>query len=466
MLKLKPIALAVVGCGLLQGCNAPATQRPLAVSPVVRGDQPGNQAASWNRLARFHHERGQLSLALGAYAQSLALDVHQLEARNAVAVIEAQQGHLESARRALVALANDYPGEAQPHTNLGYVQHLMGDHAGAAQTLRRAMALGAGPKAFQNLQLAEASLRGSPLPAADEPQVAAAPAAASSASPVATSPAIAPSAPSVIAEAAPAARTLLVSTAGAMPVAVAPVRAAALGANAPAEATATPAAQPPVKSNIPAPAIAAAAAPAAQTAAPAVVVPALATAAPAVDARTMAAPLTVLPTSAREVGSHMELVKVASNIYELKTRVATEPAPAAVAPAAPRLAAAAPKPAAQAVPQAAKLNMARLEVANGNGVTGMARRFSNLLGAMGIPVDRLSNDKPYKQVTTTIQYSPGFEKHAASLQKALQGKAQLTSKQLSAADVRLVLGKDASQSLAAATEAAGLTLVAMHDDSN
>lgn len=194
----------------------------------------------------------------------------------------------------------------------------------------------------------------------------------------------------------------------------------------------------------------------------------MATAAPAADARTTAAALTILPTSAREIGSHMELVKVASNIYELKTRVASEPTPAAVAktPAAPALAAAAPKPAAQAVPQATKLQMARLEVANGNGVTGMARRFRHLLGAMGIPVDRLSNDKPYKQVSTTIQYSPGFEKQAASLQKALQGKAQLTSKQLNTADVRLVLGKDASQSLAAATEAAGLSLVAMHDDSN
>lgn len=435
MIKLKPIALAVIGCGLLQGCNAPNAQRPLAVSSVVRGDLPGNQAASWNRLARFHHERGQLALALGAYAQSLALDARQLEARNAVAVIEAQQGNLESARRALVALVNDYPAEAQPHTNLGYVLHLMGDHAGAAQTLRRAMALGAGPKAFQNLQLAEASQLGSPLTATDEPQIAAAAPGAG--------------APSVLAPPTPAI-------------------AAALAVAAPGSAAArAPLLLPPAASaNTTATAPAAAPAPAAQTAAPAAVVPAMATAAPAVDARTKAAALTILPTSAREIGSHMELVQIASNVYELKTRVASEPAPAAAAPAAPARIAQAPKPAAQAVPQEARLRMARLEVANGNGVTGMARRFRHLLGSMGIPVERLSNDKPYTQVATTIQYRPGFEKQAASLQKALQGKAQLTSKQLAAADVRLVLGKDASQSLAAATEAAGLSLVAMHDDDN
>ncbi|WP_342113842.1 LytR C-terminal domain-containing protein [Pseudoduganella sp. OTU4001] len=417
MIKLKPIALAVVGCGLLQACNAPTAQRPLAVSPVVRGDMPGNQAASWNRLARFHHERGQLALALGAYAQSLALDANQLEARNAVAVLEAQQGNLESARRALVALVNDYPGEAQPHTNLGYVQHLMGDHAGAAKTLRRAMALGAGPKAFQNLQLAEASLRNAPMPAADEPQIAAAPAAAAA-------PAVVASAPGVV---------TVTETAAARSAAIPPAQTAAAAAATPAVATVTPAAD-------------------AQTTAPVAAVP-----------RKEPQLLTVIPSSAREIGSHMELVKVASNVFELKTRPAPEPV---AAPVAPALAVAAPKPAAQAVPQASKLRMARLEVSNGNGVTGMARRFRHLLGAMGIPVDRLSNDKPYKQVATTIQYSPGFEKQAASLQKALQGKAQLTSKQLTASDVRLVLGKDASQSLTAATEAAGLSLVALHDDDN
>lgn len=424
MINLKPIAWAAMSCGLLQACNAPGPARPLAVSHVVRGDQPGNQAASWNRLARFHHERGQLALALGAYAQSLALDASQLEARNAVAVIEAQQGNLESARRALTALVNDFPGEAQPHTNLGYVQHLMGDYAGAAQTLRRAMALGAGPKAFQNLQLAEAAMHSSPKSDASEPQIAAAP-------PVAPA-TVQGQAPVVQPASAPATMTLLTQAA------------------TPAQADA-PA---PVPRRLPEPL---AAAPL-ETAKPTLhIAPPQALPAPH-DGPQL---LTVLPDSAREIGNHMELVKVAPNVFELKTRVAAAPA---TAPAVPLIAAAAAKPAVQAVPQAAKLRMARLEVANGNGISGMARRFRHLLGQMGIPVERLSNDKPYTKTNTTIQYSPGFEKQAASLQKALQGKAQLASRQLTTSDVRLVLGKDAGQSLAAASEAAGLSLVAMHDE--
>ncbi len=416
MIKLTPIALAAMGCGLIQGCATPPPSRPLAVQPVVRGEMPGNQAASWNRLARFHHERGHMALALGAYAQSLALDANQLEARNAVAVIEAQQGNLESARKALVALVNDYPGEAQPHTNLGYVQYLMGDYAGSAQTLRRAMALGAGPKAFQNLQLAEAAL--GKAPGAEAQQLAAAPAAV----PVAAAPAAA--APSVVA--APAAAPSVVA-----PSVVAPsvVAAEVAKPNAALLAEAEPAP-------------AAASAP-----------------------RKEPQQLNVLPSpSAREIAGRMELIKIAGNVYELKARVAAEPAAAPVISAAPNIAAAAARPAVQAVAQADKVRMARLEVSNGNGVTGMARRFRGLLGQMGIPVERLSNSRPYNQVTTIIQYSPGFEKQAASLQKALQGKAQLASKQLVASDVRLVLGKDAQVSMAAVSEAIAASQVAMHGE--
>lgn len=487
MIKLKPIALAAMGCGLLSACSAPPPSRPLAMQPVVRGDMPGNQAASWNRLARFHHERGQLALALGAYAQSLALDANQLEARNAVAVIEAQRGDLESARKALVALVNDYPGEAQPHTNLGYVLYLMGDNAGASQTLRRAMALGAGPKAFQNLQLAEAAMGKSPgaedaqlaaanaaSHAAAQPAVAAVAAAAPTAAAAALAPSVVPLAAPAVASAAPSAPAPAAPTKSAAPNVAAPAAAASPTTSvAPAAAPAPAAAV--------APAVVAVTAPVSTQAPVMPTIPARTMAAPlaaAPLATVNAAPLQVLPDtpnvtrstpeqltalpSSREIANHMELVKLSANVYELKARVAADPV---VAPA-PVVAAVAPKPAAQAVPKAEKVRMARLEVANGNGVNGMARRFRSLLGQMGIPVERLSNDKPYKQIATTIQYSPGFEKQAASLQKALQGKAQLTSKQLAASDVRLVLGKDARVSLTAATEAAGLSLVAMQEDSN
>ena len=418
-MKLKPVVLAVIGGGLLlQGCGAPPS-RPLAMQPVMRVNQD-NQVASWNRLGRFHHERGQLALALGAYAQSLSLDTNQLEARNAVAVIEAQQGNLEAARKSLVALVNDFPAEAQPHTNLGYVQHLMGDNASAVQTLRRAMALGAGPKAFQNLQLAEAALPPADatetrLASADTPT--AAPAPASATAPLDTD---APDGPTVAAVPATA------SPADAAPSSAAPSAAAAAVVQASLVASALVAAEPE----------------------------------PASYAPREPKPTMSIVTDSQQIASRMEFVQVSPNVFELKQRIiaATSLAPQqAPAPAAPKAALA-------ALPKANKMQMARLEIANGNGVTGMAKRFRSLLGQMGIPVERLSNDKPYRQVATTIQYSPGFETQAASLQKALQGKAELTSRQLQSSDVRLVLGKDAQQSLAATAEAAGLSLVAAVND--
>ncbi|HEY0588485.1 MAG TPA: LytR C-terminal domain-containing protein, partial [Pseudoduganella sp.] len=276
----------------------------------------------------------------------------------------------------------------------------------------------AGPKAFQNLQLAEAAM--SAKPGADEAQLAAAASAAGQLAPAAT-----PAEPSPATAVAAAGPEL---PSGTPRVPASPLTAAPLAAAMPT-LTVAPA-------NLPAPAM----------------------------PRSEPAQLTVLPAAAREIGSHMELIKVAANIYELKMRAAPEPAPAAMPATQMAATAVVPKSAAQAMPQANKVRMARLEIANGNGVNGMARRFRSLLGQMGIPVDRLSNDKPYKQVVTTIQYSPGFEKQAASLQKALQGKAQLTGRILARSEVRLVLGKDAQISLSAATEAAGLSLVALQDD--
>ncbi|MGO4469410.1 LytR C-terminal domain-containing protein, partial [Pseudoduganella sp. RAF53_2] len=178
-------------------------------------------------------------------------------------------------------------------------------------------------------------------------------------------------------------------------------------------------------------------------------------------------------TDPTQLASRMELVQLSPNVFELKQRVAVAASAAAGSATAPAaaipLAKQEPKAAQAALaamPKATKVQMARLEISNGNGVTGMAKRFRSMLGQIGIPVDRLSNDKPYRQVATTIQYSPGFEKQAESLQKALQGKAQLASRQLQASDVRIVLGKDAQQSLTAATEAAGLTLVVLNNDNN
>lgn len=411
MSNLKPIVIAVAGAAMLSACSGPAVRQSLQVQGVQRVSQStGQSAASWYRLGKYHQERGQLNLALGAYAQSLALDAGQLDARNAVATIDAQQGRLADARDALKRLVDDYPGEAQPLNNLGYVYYLMGDYPAAIATLQRAVALEPNGRAYYNLVQAQAAARDH------------APASALAAAAPAPAPAATPGAP-------------------------VPVPALALA---------------PVPAPVPAPAT---------TAAP------VAPVAPVADASPIVAP------------SRMEVVEVAPQVLELKLRasqsIAAVPALPAAAPVAvppvhiaapvavaavtaapagrPAAATAAPAPAVTAKPVALAAAAApaavpatgvpRLEISNGNGVTGLAARYRAVLGKVGILASRLSNARPFRQQASVIEYRPGFAAQAASLQRALPGRTALQqSDALARADVRLLLGKDAPAQLAQAEQ--------------
>lgn len=446
MSPLKPVVIAVAGALMLSACSAPEPRQLLRIEGVQRVSQSaGQSAASWYRLGKYHQDRGQLSLALGAYAQSLALDASQLDARNAVATIEAQQGHLADARDALLRLAADYPGQAQPLNNLGYVYYLMGDYAQASATLRRAVALEPNGRAQYNLAQAEAAAArqgeaamladGAPAPVPTPAMPAAAPAAA----------AVAPAAPAIVevtpsrmelvevaphllelklrlTQAIPAANPQHIATTVVVPtVAVVPAAVAAkpLAANVAPVSTVTAV-----------PAMAVAAAPAATTVAAAPL-----PAAKAAPAAPPAAPL-VTPLIAA-----VPAVKAAPAV----------PAPPAltIAPAARTDAEAL----AAAPAKAERTTAARLEISNGNGVTGLAKRYRSVLGQLGILASRLSNARPFRQQASIIQYRPGYEAQAASLQNALPGKTALQrSATLTGADVRLLLGKDAPLQLAQAEQ--------------
>jgi hypothetical protein len=89
----------------------------------------------------------------------------------------------------------------------------------------------------------------------------------------------------------------------------------------------------------------------------------------------------------------------------------------------------------------------KLEVANGNGVTGLAKRTSSSLQRKGYAIARLTNQRPYTQKITEIQYRQGQENQAKGLNALLSTPAKLVeSSQLSPrVGVRLVLGRDAAQ---------------------
>ena len=123
----------------------------------------------------------------------------------------------------------------------------------------------------------------------------------------------------------------------------------------------------------------------------------------------------------------VQLVAVSPQVYELKWT----PPPAAPLP----LAQIAATPVAQAY---------GLEVSNGNGITGMARRVGQMLAVTGLPQARLTNQKPFVQQFTQIQHRGGYELAAMELQARIPSMPVLVlNKTLRpGTDVRLVLGRD------------------------
>jgi tetratricopeptide (TPR) repeat protein len=135
------------------------------------------------------------------------------------------------------------------------------------------------------------------------------------------------------------------------------------------------------------------------------------------------------PTDKDGGRSTARLLTVAPNIYELRQESSVQ-----VKPGLPL--------ATETAPETMKL-----EIANGNGVTGLAKRTSSSLQRKGYAIARLTNQVPYTQTTTEIQYRQGQENQAKRLNALLSVPAKLVESSQLRKDVgvRLVLGRDAVQ---------------------
>jgi tetratricopeptide (TPR) repeat protein len=104
-------------------------------------------------------------------------------------------------------------------------------------------------------------------------------------------------------------------------------------------------------------------------------------------------------------------------------------------------------PAGDAVPAGgapAAARAQRLEIANGNGVPGLARRMAQALRADGLAAVRAVNLKPYVEQQSSIQFRAGFARAALELgQSTGVPEARVVLRALpDNVDLRLILGKD------------------------
>lgn len=153
-------------------------------------------------------------------------------------------------------------------------------------------------------------------------------------------------------------------------------------------------------------------------------VPAAAPAAAAVQASTAIVPAAFPATELRQTGSAM---------FELH-----RPPPAAAVRPLPPLVANKPEDEVIEPP-------ARLEIRNGNGVTGMARSLSAAIADDSTRVVRLSNEKGFRVEQTRVEYQPGFAAAAERLAERFGGQAVATAGN-GKVDMRLVLGRDLARS--------------------
>lgn len=103
--------------------------------------------------------------------------------------------------------------------------------------------------------------------------------------------------------------------------------------------------------------------------------------------------------------------------------------------------------AAQALAEAAPLQEPlRLEISNGNGVTGLAANWARKLKGKNIRVVRLSNIKPFAVTASRIEYRPPLQLAARELSGRVKVAALTPCAHCTPADVRIVLGRDVRSS--------------------
>lgn len=398
-MKTKHKILPALCCiSLLSACasNQSVSVAPWSIKPMTAMSSNDKPEALY-QVGRYYQGQNRYDLAMAAYQRALAADNGFVEARNGLGVIYSRQGKYREAIEAFLAAIQQAPKAAHIYSNLGYAYYLQGQYGESVTALQQATALDpANQRALNNLGLAYAKAGNK----GESVQVFA-------------------QAANVTAETTAVVTVVPETVAVPVTIAAVPSQSASLR---PTEGTSVYAAQQteinlaraskPVVQNI-------------EVLELKVHKPELQMLALQKDSGVIRPASTA--ATVPDVGSHVKLVQLAPNIYELhKQQYNAEPAWVA------------------SVVDVTRIAKVRVEVANGNGVTGMAGKVGQFLRSQGYPIARLTNQKPFQVRMTQIQYRDGHQAEAQLLRLSLSGRLELVQRNDMHTDigVRLVLGKD------------------------
>ncbi|MDH5537256.1 MAG: LytR C-terminal domain-containing protein [Betaproteobacteria bacterium] len=416
MFKRKTIVLSVCGVFSMAGCASLSDQADWRIEPSYGVKHSSATPEGMYRLGRYYKGRVRYDKAIAAYRAALEQDPNFADAHSGLGVVYAWQGRYEDAIRAFQSAIAIAPQLAYVHNNLGYAYLLQGSNEKAVNALEEARRLDPGnERVLHNLKLAHQSIeKGNAARSLGEPMIARASTPQSVQSAEAAPPVQARSAPDdgvALAVVAPNIYELREQgSSGAAEPAAVPINRSADARNPSARAS---------------------------------------------TAQSLQSAEAAAPAQARSIpDDSIALVVVAPNIYELRDVGSSGAAEPAAVVSVDR-SAGDKNPVAQVKPFA-------LEVSNGNGITGMAQRVANWLARMGVKTALLTNQLPYQQASTQIQYRDGYRAEAVRLGSAMHMPTSIVENDAlrNEIQVRLVLGLDVPTEVALFEQGESKVLIA------
>ena len=408
-MKTKKMILPMVCCiPLMSSC---ATDKPMEkqtwnIKPVYKVNNVAvDNPNALYQLGRYYQGQRRYELAAEFYHKALATDDGFVEAHNGLGVIYSMQGQYEAAVTEFKIAISQSPKAGHLYNNLGHTLYLQGAYAEAVSALEQAASLDPGnPRTLNNLGLAYA--KAGKVDKSRQVFVEAA-------KPSSEDSAVAAPRASTQADVSQPVRVESATDAGQV---VATQDTPVQMLKPPVQALALP-----KDSGV-------------ITSAPVVPVPVIES--PVETAQ-------VVP-NVSEPSERAELVPTTAS--ELNTQVVTKAA-IEVSTAAVQPSPAVPTDSIELRTAVIPPVLLRLEVSNGNGTAGMARKVAYYLQESGYAKARLTNRKPFTVQTTQIQYRPGHKADAEHLRSSLPRYTAMVESNSLRDDInlRVVLGKDLVQ---------------------